>query len=139
MKQKLIALLLAAIMVLTMLVIPVCASVQSSYYFDEYSCSLSQDSRHGRVIVYVSVSARSVMTELGVSKIKMYKADGTLYQTITGSTSNGLMTTNDSYHTCTKYIDCSSGSTYYFEITYKAKNANGSEYKTITTGTIQAP
>lgn len=118
---------------------PGTASPQSSEYFAVYSVTLSQGSRGHIELDYLVASYSGQMYAIGVSKIQVYKTNGTLYQTIAGNTTNGLLEAYTGCASGTYPISCVSGTSYYCMVTIYARNANGSDTRVLRTGTVTCP
>lgn len=114
-------------------------SINSSAYIMSTSASVTQGSSTGQIKVHYSITGTSTMATLGASKIEVYKSNGTLYKTITGSFANGLLKQNGLVASGTYAVSCVSGSTYYCKVTLYAGNSSGSDSRIIITGTVTAP
>lgn len=131
---------LILIVALLLSVFTVSVSARASYYFSSYSASLHQGSSSGKISVsYTVVSSAGTMNLIGISRIQVYKSNGTLYKTITGSTSNGLLKSSAFTTAGTYSISCASGTSYYCIVTVYASNSSGSDSRTIQTGTVTCP
>ena len=79
------------------------------------------------------------MTKVGVAGIIVRNNDGMIHSIIWGSTSNGLLGTNTWFHIGSYTLNLTSGNTYYCSVIVIAKDANGSDTRTITTQHVTCP
>ena len=140
MHKKSILIILIVVLLLSLLSGSVSAQTRSSYYFNSYSASLRQGSTSGIISLnYNVISCAGIMNSIGVSKIQVYKSTGSLYKTIYGSTSNGLLKSSAVSTAGTYSISCVSGTSYYCIVTVYASNSSGSDSRTVQTNTITCP
>ena len=118
--------------------LPASAQMDSSEYIAMTYASLSQGNSSGKLVVDYSITGTSTMDTIGVSKIKVYKSNGSWYKTIYG-TVGGLLKQNRVTVTDSYTITCVSGQSYYCEVTLYAAKNGGSDSRTITTSTVTAP
>lgn len=112
---------------------------QESAYLSSYMAKLEQGSAAGDInISYMVFAARTGLTQIGVSEIRIYSG-GTRVKTIIGTVVNGLMITNDNAHYGTYTFHGEPGATYYAVVIVKAMDSAGSDSRSITTNTIVAP
>ena len=119
--------------------LPASAQMDSSEYIAMTYASLSQGNSSGKLIVDYSITGTSKMDTIGVSKIKVYRSNGSWYQTIYGTVGGGLLKQNKVTVTDSYTLSCVSGQSYYCEVTLYAAKGSGSDSRTITTGTVTAP
>lgn len=112
------------------------ASVYASDYLAQYGAALIATDTKGKYDIYYDVTATKTSDTIGVSKIKIYKSDGSYVTTITGTVNNGLIIENDCCHAGVYTRYGVSGNSYYAEVTVFAKRGSGSDSRTITTNTI---
>lgn len=74
--------------------------------------ALSGDSR-GEIIISFNVKSSKPLATLGVESIDFYTKDGDFVDSVSGSTSNGLVRTNSSIHNSDFVYDLPSGEYYY--------------------------
>lgn len=140
MYRKSLSIILIVVLLFSVLASSASAQTEASYYFNTYSATLRQGSSSGKInLSYSVVSCAGTMNSIGVSKIQVYKSNGTLYKTIYGSTSNGLLTSSSLAAAGTYSISCVSGTSYYCLVTVYASNSSGSDSRTIQTGTVTCP
>ena len=110
----------------------------ASDYFLTYSVSASSPSSKELKIRY-DITPAGLMDQLGVSKIRVYKSNGSLVRTITGTTSNGLLHKNTGNRVIDTYSvnNLTSGQSYYAEVDIYAKDSGGSDSRTLTTYTVK--
>ena len=114
------------------------ASARASNYLKLYGATLVTGDSRGQLELNYNVSAKTIVTSIGVSKIELYTADGDYVKTIYGSTSNGLMYSSGLSHYDTYTISATAGEEYYAVVTFKAGNSSGSGTGTYTTGIAMA-
>lgn len=135
MKKRLISVLL----VLALSAFPMLAQARSSDYIDTAKAELVTGSGSGDLILKYNVRATDAMDMVGVKKVQIYTAAGTLVRVIEGAPSNNLLKMNavsvNSSYTVHKLTP---GASYYCVVTAYAKDASGSETRTITTNTAKA-
>ena len=73
--------------------LPASAQMDSSEYIALTFATLSQGNSSGKLVVDYSITGTSTMDTIGVSKIKVYKSNGSWYKTIYG-TVGGLLKQN---------------------------------------------
>jgi hypothetical protein len=115
------------------------AGINSSAYIYMTGASVTQGSSAGKINVHYSITGMGMMDIIGVLCIEVYKSNGTLYTTIYGTTSNGLLLNNDFVHGGTYTVNCVAGNSYYCEVTLIAAKNGGGDTRTIRTQTIVAP
>lgn len=103
-----------------------------------YSAALSPGNS-GQIKLIYSVGASATATSIGVSSIKIYKSNGTQVKTITGTKSNGLLTSGTNKKTGTYTYSGVSGTTYYAVVTLTATVNGVTDSKPVTTNTAKAP
>lgn len=115
--------------------------VFASPTLSRYTAQLSKGTSKGKITVSYRVvaSAPSSITSIGVSSIKIYKADGTYVTTISGTTSNGLVLKNASAHAGTYTYSGVSGTSYYAQVTMFATAGGVTGSGTVKTNTVTAP
>lgn len=127
------SLFLTIALMLGCMVLP--ADARASEYLSSYRALISGSS--GKLEIGYTVVAGETMTSIGVSKIQIYKSNGTLVATITGSTTNGLLVKNSDAHSDTYTYSGKSGESYYAVVTFIAKDSSGSDSKSVTTKTVK--
>lgn len=144
MNKRIISIALALILAITM-VSPVIAAepepddINASNYLTAYGAYLYSDGTHGKLKLSYEVYATNYMSSVGVYKIEVRKSNGTLYQTIWGSTSNGLLATNAIQKTGVYTLNVTAGSSYYCKVTVIAEDSAGADTRTVRTGTVACP
>ena len=97
--------------------------------------ALSGDSR-GEIIISFNVKSSKPLATLGVESIDFYTKDGDFVDSVSGSTSNGLVRTNSSIHNSDFVYDLPSGEYYYAEVTVFAQVGSEYDSRTVTTSTV---
>lgn len=133
------ALLLSALPVTTNAAGPDEDEIEASNYLTLYGATLYSEGITGELKLWYQVCARETMNSVGISKILVKKSNGTIVQTIWGSTANGLLAANSIFHSGTYSLNLTSGNTYYCVVTVIAKNSGGSDTRTVTTTTLTCP
>jgi len=125
-----------------MLSYPVTASAVDVQPFREsptlasYAVKLYAGNEKGEIIVSYDIAASIWADSLGVECIRFYTEDGDLVDTVYGSTSNGLVRTNYSFHMADFDYDLPSGDYYYAEVTVFAEYKGVYDSRTRTTNTV---
>ena len=114
------------------------ASARASNYLKLYGATLVTGDSHGQLDLNYNVSAKTMVTSIGISRIDLYTADGDYVKTIYGSTANGLMYSSGLSHYDIYTISATAGEEYYAEITFKAGNSSGSDTGTYITNIATA-
>ena len=115
------------------------AETTSSAYILMTGASLSAGSSSGKIKVNYSITGMGIMDTIGALTIEVYRSNGTLYKTIYGTTTNGLLKNNVGAHAGSYVVTCVPGASYYCEVTLIAAKNGGGDTRTIQTGTIVAP
>jgi hypothetical protein len=114
--------------------------IAATLLVDGFWATLSQGNSTGKLVLTYYVSALiSSPTKIGVQRINVYRANGTLASSIIGTTSNGLIGSGTSYRTGTYTLSLSAGTGYYCDVLFVVANASGSEKVEDTTICIAAP
>lgn len=113
--------------------------INASYYLSSYGVLLYSNGTSGKLKLDYEVYATNTMNTVGVYKIVVRKANGSVYKTIWGSTANGLEASNTWYKVGTYTLSLASGNSYYCDVTVIAANASGSDTRTITTSLVTCP
>lgn len=114
-------------------------SVQASLYLDNYGAHLSPGHASGELDIDFEVTATRRSDMVGVSKIVLYKSDGTRVTTAYGSLANGLLIEDELVHADTYTLTATSGQSYYAVLTMYAQRDGGSDSKSYTTNTATCP
>jgi len=115
------------------------ANTKASDYLTQYGAALFASKTKGYYDIFFDVTATDTSDSLGVSQIKIYKADGTYITTIKGTTANGLVREGSFSHSGVYTRAGVSGNSYYAEVTIFAERGGGSDSRTITTNTVKVP
>ncbi len=111
------------------------ASLTLSYYH----VNLTAGDSKGMLSIGFNVTSNKLADSIGVEEIKVYKSNGSLVSTITGTTSNGLIRNDYNVHSDTYEYKGTSGTSYYAEVTVFATVGSITDSRTITTSTEEAP
>lgn len=136
---RLIAVCLVFILTLGIFPISISASTQASDYISWYSVGLSQGSSNGQLTLSYNIVGTGTMDTIGVSKIVVYKADGTKYRTIYGTVANGLLEQNTFSALGVYHFTVATGYSYYCVVTFYSSKNGGYDTRTVTTRTVVAP
>lgn len=141
--KKRIAVTLLLVILLIICAIPTSAStfsqIRASKYLNSYFAMLDQGTTAGNLSLSFSVVATGKMNLVGISRINVYKANGTFVETITGTVANGLLGASDMHHSGNYTYHGTPGTSYYFAVTVYAGDSTGSDSRTVTTNTVKAP
>lgn len=139
MKRMLSSTLLVGIIISSFIITASAMEVQplrESPTLSSYIARLYTGSGKGKIIVSYSVSASIWADSLGVERIQFYTEDGDLVDTVYGSTSNGLICTDYSFHMADFDYDLPSGEYYYAKVTVFAEYKGVYDSRTVTTNTV---
>ena len=114
------------------------ATARASNYLKMYGATLITGENRGEVELNWNVSAKTRITSIGISQIKLFDKDGKLVKTIYGSPSNGLVFSTGLSHYGIFAIPATAGKEYYTEITFFAENDSGRGTGSYTTNTAMA-
>lgn len=131
--------LLATLMLLSCCFSAGASVARASIYLTYCGATTQAGTRSGTIEITYDVRASVRASTIGVSKIEIYKSNGTRVTTINGSASNGLLLSNEIRHRSSYTYKGVSGTAYYAKVTMTAKDASGSDSKTVTTSTVTAP
>ena len=111
-------------------------SLRASPTLSSYLVWLFAGSEKGEVIVSFDIKASIWADSMGVECIQFYTEDGELVDTVYGSTSNGLVRNNHSFHMADFEYDLPSGEDYYAEVTVFAEYNGVYDSRTVITNTV---
>ena len=114
--------------------------MRASDYFSSYSTSATGGAE-GDVAISVSIRATKTMDLIGATKIVIQEKDGTRWQEVytkTGTIYNGLLDSEARSFRNSYTYSGTSGKTYRAIVTLYAKDAFGSDSRTVTTNSIVA-
>ncbi len=101
-----------------------------------YNASLKVGTGKGAVKISYTVTSSKPAKTIGVSKIEIYKSNGTKVTTITGTVANGLLRESAGTKTGTYTYRGTSGESYYAKVTLYVACESGSDSRTVTTKTV---
>ena len=137
---------LPALFIVVALLISCCQLVNASgiepyasKYLSQYTIALGPGDGKGEVKLGFSINATDTMTQVGISKVEIYKSNGSYVTTIYGNSVNKLMGYSTEYHGGAYIYTGTSGVSYYAKVTVYAKDSTGSDSRTVTTATAKAP
>lgn len=113
------------------------SDVRSSPTISSYAVMLKAGSKRGELRISYDVTSSQPRADVGVSSIEIYKSDGTYVTTITGTTSNGLISNGTGSTSGTYSHIATSGVSYYAKVTIFAKANGVSDSRTVTTETVK--
>lgn len=114
-------------------------NARASLILNSYAATLEASNTPKEVTFHFEVYTDTYVDSIGVETIKIYRTTGSLVKTITGTTENGLILTNDFMYIDSYSCSLTSGVSYYAEVTIFAKLGSTSDSRTITTATVTAP
>lgn len=141
--KKIVALLMAAVIALSSTAFALSVDdaqdevqPRESAFFRYYSAVILPKG-NGVYVVSFSVTANSIMDQLGATSIDIYK-NGTKAYTLKYTTERrkGMMDYNTIVMADDERVQGTSGASYYAKIHYFAKNSTGSATRTYTTKTV---
>ena len=140
MKKRLFSLILALITIGSLSHSALAAELTpySSPSIDYATATASTGSKSGEIKFGYDVSAVNTASTIGVSSIKVYKSDSSYVTTISGSTRNGLLSSNTDRKRSSYTYTGTSGTSYYAEITFTATVNGVKDSLTVTTNTAKA-
>jgi len=115
------------------------AETTSSAYILMTGASVTPGSSTGKISVNYTITGMGMMDTIGVLWIDVFNSSGTLYTTIYGYTTNGLIKNNAFVHAGSYEVSCVAGNSYYCEVTLIASKNGGGDTRTLQTQTIVAP
>lgn len=137
--SRILALILVITLVASLCAMPTYAESYSSAYILMTSASVSPGSSAGKISINYSITGMGLMDTIGALYIEVYRSSGSLFCTIYGSTTNGLLINNACVHAGSYVVTCVPGASYYCEVTLIAAKNGGGDTRTLQTGTIVAP
>lgn len=111
---------------------PFRASLTLSRYFAE----AFSGSGKGEIVISYDVRSSKTATSVGVESIVFYTEDGDYVTSVSGTTRNGLVTSNSVLHGGDFEYDLPSGESYYAEVTVFAQVGSDYDSRTVTTSTV---
>lgn len=113
-------------------------SPRASQYLDGYGAYLYQGDTSGAVRVEFTVSANEKADRVGVSKLSIYKGDGTYITSVTGTVANGLLKEGVKTHMGEYTYYGEPNEVYYMVLTMYAGFKGGSDTRLYTTNQCRA-
>ena len=108
---------------------------RASLYFDSYSATVIPEGG-GEITIDMSVEAKKIVTELGFKKVVIQEKSGSSWtdvKTLTSTSYSSFIAKNDAVHAASVSYDGTTGKSYRAKVTVYAKDASGSDTKTVTT------
>lgn len=136
---RILALILVITLVASLCAMPTYAETYSSAYILMTSASLSAGSSAGKISINYSITGMGIMDTIGALYIEVYRSSGSLFCTIIGNTTNGLLVNNTFVHAGSYVVTCVPGVSYYCKVTLIAAKDGGGDTRTLRTSTIVAP
>lgn len=113
-------------------------SPRASLYLDGYGAYLYEGSSRGGIRVEFTVSATRESDLVGVSKISIYKGDGTFVTSVKGSVANGLLAEGFKTYAGDYTYYGEPNEVYYMVLTMYAERDGGSDSRQYTTNSCRA-
>lgn len=141
--KRIIAIILSLVLTISCYCVSAFAAspleTRASITLSNYNVTIDSGNADKEITLSFVLLANTVVDSIGVESIEVYKSNGSYVKTITGTTENGLIVTNN-YAYIDSY-DCSltSGVSYYAVVTVFARIGSVSDSRTITTRTVTAP
>lgn len=108
-------------------------SPRASLYLDGYGAYLYQGNVSGSIRVEFTVSGTRKSDLVGVSKLSIYKGDGTFVTSVKGTVANGLLAKDLKVHAGAYTYYGEANEVYYMELTMYAERDGGSDSRLYTT------
>lgn len=140
-KNKFISLTIVLAIITTIFIYPTASAstLRASPTLSSYGVVLTKGEDSGQIIITYDVLSNSIAESLGVSSMKIYKANGTYVTTIYASSLNGFTTSGTMRHRSSYTYTGTSGTYYYAEVTVFATIDGVTDSRTVTTNTVKAP
>ena len=113
-------------------------SPRASLYLDNYGAYLYEGTAKGTVRVEFTVSGTRRSDRVGVSKLSIYKGDGTFVTSVTGSVANGLLDEDTKAHLGKFTYYGEENTVYYMVLTMYAERDGGSDSRQYTTNNCRS-
>lgn len=140
MRKRILSFLTALTLVLSLCgVYAMAAEARASLTLSSYLAKVEAGDNSGEIKVIYDVCANSEADLVGISLLKIYKSNGILVDTITGTEDNGLLDSNAFRHRSKYIYSGESGVTYYAAVTVYAKIGSNSDTGKIVTNSAKAP
>ncbi len=111
------------------------ANTRASDYLSTYSATLFTGKSSGQLRLDFDVTGKPNVTTIGVSRIDLYKEDGSFVKTIGGSERNGLIVSGH-VHVYSYYFSATAGQKYYAEVTIFGEDSTGTGDSRIVTTNV---
>lgn len=139
MKKRLLSMTLAVLFSLSLCSgAALAVEPRASLTLSAYTAIATVGNKEGEVKFSYDVKANASADEVGISSVKIYKADGTYVTTIPGTVKNGLIITGTTRHASIYTYKGTSGVSYYAVMTAYAKIGSNSDTRTMTTNSAIA-
>lgn len=113
-------------------------SPRASLYLSNYGAYLYEGSSRGGIMVEFTVSGTKKSDLVGVSKLSIYKGDGTFITSIDGTVSNGLLGKDLKTYAGEYTYYGEPNEVYYMVLTMYAERDGGSDSRQYTTNSCRA-
>lgn len=111
-------------------------SYRASSTLSRYYAELFSGNSKGEVVVSFDVKANLTASSVGIESIDFYTDDGEFVESVSGSTSNGLIDNSTGFHGGDFEYDLPPGESYYAEVTVFARIGSDYDSRTVTTSTV---
>ena len=142
--KRIISIFLSLVVGVTMLFTVVSAVnidfMRTSEYFDGMEV-WAESYGSGSIRIYADIKAMGQMSRIGMNEIEIQCLSSGKWRTvdtISGTTRNGMLTSNARSYYGSYIYDGSSGKTYRAIVTVYAQNKNGSDSVSVTTNSVAA-
>ncbi len=112
---------------------------RASTTINSYNINLLAGKTSGEIRLSYDVRANKIADSLGLSSIEIYSSNGTLVETITGTSRNGLIQSDDFSHKGVYSYKGTSGTSYYMAVTLFAEIGDDYDSRVVTTSIVKAP
>lgn len=139
-KQRICSFVLAIVLACSMCVGSASAGtsdiLRSSPTLTRYSAIITKGNDSGKIVITYDVAATDIADSLGVSKMEIYRANGSYVTTIYPTSQNNFTNSNTVRHRASYTYDGTSGTSYYAVVTVFATIDGVTDSRTITTNTV---
>lgn len=141
-RKKIVALVLAIMLILSLLAISASASLDASEYIREYYAGISRQGG-GKLKISFDIQCKAILDDVGARWIRVYEYDGTnstLVKTFdfTNADYSYIMAYNVCMHGESVIFNGTEGHVYYAIVKFYAGDTNGGDSRTYTTSTVIA-
>lgn len=133
MYKRLLSVCLSIVLLFSLFVTPVLATVTASDQINSYVTSVSA-AGNGQIAIKATVNGKRLMTSIGMEEIKIYKQNGSLWSPVKtyDKDDEGMYYSSTQRYNNTIYYSGTVGSYYKIEVTVFAEDSSGSDSRADT-------